>query len=127
MVDERDDLLSPGIQPQPGGVALALNRVQQLGIPKIKNTSQGYNKRGYYPDNTRRLQAMPLAQTAAKLAAEGNVDLAKTYYDAALSLKPVPRSSYEDLLLKERDFSLATDNFFQQLEQLRAQLQQPTR
>jgi hypothetical protein len=123
MLDERDELFAPGMKPNPRGVSMGLNNVPQVtSVPTLINHAKGYNKRGYYPDNTRRLQAMPLALTAARLSTEGNIELSKQYYDLAIALKPAPRSSYDDLLQKERDFAQGTDAFFQQLEQMRAQL-----
>lgn len=132
MIDERDELFAPNMRPVPRGVSMAMDDVPQVTTsPKLQSRSGSYDKRGYYPDNTRRLQAMPLALTASRLSTEGNITLAKEYYDLALSLQPKARSSYEDLPMKERDFAQGTDAFFQQLEQMRAQLntatQPPTR
>ena len=128
MAEERDELFAPGYKPSAGGIALALANAHAIvSAPKIKHQSTEYDKRGYYPDNTRRLQALPLSLTASHLVSTGNIQLAREYYDLALSLKPLARDNYDDLLLKEQDFARTTDAFFAQVEQMRAQLNSPTR
>ncbi|HET6511975.1 MAG TPA: DUF2723 domain-containing protein [Candidatus Kapabacteria bacterium] len=128
MAEERDELFAPGYKPSAGGIALALANAHAIvSAPKVKHQSTEYDKRGYYSDNTRRLQALPLSLTASHLTSTGNIQLAREYYDLALSLKPLARDNYDDLLLKEQDFARTTDAFFAQVEQMRAQLNSPTR
>lgn len=126
LIEERDDLLQTGVQPQAGGVALTLNAIPILdGVPHIVNRSKAYEKRGYYPDNLRRLQAAPLALTASKLAEEGKAQLAQKYFDLALQLKPTAIASYEELPEKERDFVARVDQAFADIERLRASVLAP--
>jgi hypothetical protein len=128
MAEERDELFAPGVPLGPGGVAFAMgNTAPVMTLPKLTHRTRDHNKRGYYHDNARRLQAMPLALTASKLRTDGNIELARQYLELALSLKPAQQTSYDHLPIKEQDFANTTDAFFQQLEQMRAQLDTATR
>jgi hypothetical protein len=128
MVEEQDDLLqAAGRQPVGAGVALSLLEAPlPTSLPKLSHRSVDYDKRGYYPDNLRRLHAAPLVLTAARYAEQGNRDMAQQYFDLAMRLKPEPRDSYDDLPEKERDFALRVDQSFIQFEQLRSRLLSPT-
>lgn len=128
MAEERDELFAPGVPLGPGGIALTMGKTSPVTmLPKLENRTRDRTKRSYYHDNARRLQAMPLVLTASKLRTEGNTELARQYLDLALSLKPVMQTSYEHLSIKEQEFANTTDAFFQQVEQMRAQLNTTTR
>lgn len=123
MLEERDELFAPGIAPQPAGVALAINGVSPTTTPKIVwRTSPEFERRGYYPDNTRMQQALPLAMTAEQLAREGNVALALQYCDLALRMKPAPIEDPFVVPEKERDMALNVDTRFAAIQDLRNNL-----
>jgi hypothetical protein len=121
MVDERDDLFAPGMKIVPAGIAYRLlprDSIIQSPMPKLLWRDAHYRKRDYYTDDSRLLQATPLAVYAARQLQLGNKALGKQFLNAALTFMPDLSANLDQLSERDRSIADATNERFTQIQAL---------
>ncbi|MEI8134163.1 MAG: DUF2723 domain-containing protein [bacterium] len=121
----RDPLFAPGFKSIPAGLAYRLSRVDtnfETPIPKLRWHDIKYRLRSYYTDNSRWLQALPLADYAHSLQIRGRISEAKQWLDLALTLQPDMSADVEKLHGRDRDAAYNTNEQFSKVASFRAAL-----
>jgi hypothetical protein len=121
MLDERDDLFAPELKIVPAGIAYRLlprDSVIQSPVPKLLWRDTHYHKRDYYTDDSRLLQAAPLAVYAARQLQQGNTALAKQFLKAALTFTPDLSANLDGLNDRDRSIAEAANERFIQIQAL---------
>lgn len=127
-VSERDELFAPSFKAYPAGVAFRLaerDTVYDVFQPKLSWRNDTYNKRNYYTDNARLLQALPLAATAQSYIQRGDRETALKFIDLALQFKPDMSIDLGALKQRDREFAIIVNDRFAQLESGKSKLVQP--
>jgi hypothetical protein len=125
MIDERDDLFAPKMKFIPGGVAYRLwpsDTVFNVAPPKLNWRDKNFRKRDYYTDDSRLLQAIPLASYAEQRLHLGDNQSARQFLDAALLFTPDLEANIDDLGDRDKSIATAADEKFGQIQSLRKQL-----
>lgn len=125
MIDERDDLFAPKMKFIPGGVAYRLwprDTVFNVAPPKLNWRDKSFRKRDYYTDDSRLLQAIPLASYAEQRLHLGDNQTARQFLDAALIFTPDLNADIDDLGDRDKSIATAADEKFGQIQSLRKQL-----
>jgi hypothetical protein len=125
MVDERDDLFAPGMKPVPAGIAYRLlpkDSLLQSPPPTLQWRDAHYRRRNYYTDDSRLLQAIPLAVYGQRELQQGNIEAARKFFDDALMFKPDMSQSLEGFGDRDRSIGEASNEKFAQIEALRNKL-----
>ena len=125
MVDERDDLFAPGMKVIPAGIAYRLlpkDSLIQSPPPRLQWRDAHYRKRNYYTDDSRLLQAIPLANYAERELQQGNIEAARKFFDDALLFKPDMSENLESFSDRDRSIAEASNEKFTQIEALRNKL-----
>ncbi len=125
MMDEKDDLFAPKMKPIPAGIAYRLfqhDTTLDAATPKIVWRDKGYRLRDYYTDDSRLLQALPLATYAAERLRLGDTVAAKRFFDDALLFTPDLAAKLDGLSDRDREIAEAANEKFEQFQTLRNQL-----
>jgi len=125
MVDERDDLFAPKMKIIPSGVAYRLalkDTLFDVAPPKLNWRDKSFRRHDYYTDDSRLLQAIPLASYAEQRLHRGDNQSAKQFLDAALIFTPDLNANIDDLGDRDRSIAIAAVEKFQQFQALRKQL-----
>jgi hypothetical protein len=125
MMDEKDDLFAPKMKATPAGIAYRLyphDTVFEVAPPKIIWRDKGYRLRDYYTDDSRLLQAMPLAMYAAGRMQRGDTTSAKRFLDDALLFTPDLAAKLDGMSDRDREIADAANEKFTQIQALRNQL-----
>jgi hypothetical protein len=125
MLDQPDDLFAPKMKAVPAGIAYRLLPTDssiESDVPKLQWRDADYRKRDYYTDDSRTLQALPLANYAQKLLQRGETARAKQFFDAALTFSPDLGAKLDDLNERDRSVAEGANEKFTQIAALRKQL-----
>jgi hypothetical protein len=125
MVDQRDDLFAPKMKIIPAGIAYRMfphDTTFDAAQPKLEWRDKGYRLRDYYTDDSRLLQAMPIATYAAQRLRLGDTTGAKHFLDAALLFTPDLAAKLDGLSDRDREIADAANEKFTQIQALRNQL-----
>ena len=125
MVDEKDDLFAQKMAYVPAGIAWRLlprDSTIESPLPKIQWRDEHYRKRDYYTDDSRMLQAVPLALYAGALWKRGEAERAKQFFDLALRFKPDLGAKLDDLNERDRSIAESANDRMNQIESMRRQL-----
>ncbi len=125
MVDEKDELFAPTMKVVPAGIAYRLlprDSVIEAAVPKLEWRDQHYRRRNYYTDDSRVLQAIPLALYGQTLLQRGETERAKQFFDAALRFKPDMGAKLDDLSERDRSLAESANEKMTQIEAMRARL-----
>ncbi len=125
MVDQRDDLFAPGMKTVPAGIAYRLvpkDTTFNVPPPQLTWRDAHYRDRNYYTDELRTLEALPMATYAREELRLGNRELAKQYFDAALTFTPNLYANLDHLSERDRGIAETTNELFGQIKELRASL-----
>ncbi len=125
MMDEKDDLFAPKMKATPAGIAYRLyprDTLLNVAPPKIIWRDNGYRLRNYYTDDSRLLQAMPLAMYAAGRLQRGDTASAKRFLDDALLFTPDLAAKLDGMSDRDREIAEAANEKFTQIQTLRNQI-----
>ena len=125
VVEQRDQLFAPSFKPFAAGFAyrfLAHDSAFNVPLPQVQWNDKNYRQRDYYTDNTRWLQALPLADRAQYLVKNGYADEAKKFLDLALTFEPDMAVNTETLHGRDRDAADHVNERFTRIEELRKSL-----
>ncbi len=125
MIDEKDDLFAPKMKPVPAGVAYRLlprDSVLDVTVPKIIWRDKGYRLRDYYTDDSRLLQALPIATYAATRLRMGDTASAKRFLDDALLFTPDLSAKLDGMNDRDREIAESANEKFTQIQAMRNQL-----
>jgi Protein of unknown function (DUF2723) len=125
MMDEKDDLFAPKMKPIPAGIAYRLSPRDTTFDPATPNIiwrDKGYRLRDYYTDDSRLLQAMPLAMYAATRLRMGDTVAAKRFLDDALLFTPDLSATLDGMNDRDREIADAANEKFTQIQAMRNQL-----
>ncbi len=125
MMDQKDDLFAPKMKAVPAGVAYRLfphDTMLIVTAPNIIWRDKGYRLRDYYTDDSRLLQALPIAMYAAEQLKLGDTTSAKKFFDAALLFTPDLAAKLDGMSDRDREIADAANEKFTQIQALRNQL-----
>jgi len=125
MVEQPDELFAPTIKPVPAGIAYRLvpkDTTFDAAPPQLIWKDKRYRLRDYYTDELRTLQAMPLASYGQLESQRGNKDIAKQFFDAALTFTPDLNASLDNLSERDRGIAESTNEQFERIRQARTSL-----
>ncbi len=125
MVDQKDDLFAPNMKPIPAGIAYRLfphDTIFTAAAPKIIWRDKGYRLRDYYTDDSRLLQAMPIATYGVQRLRLADTASAKSFLDAALQFTPDLSAKLDGLSDRDREIAEAANDKFTQIQAMRNQL-----
>jgi hypothetical protein len=125
MVDQKDDLFAPKMKLIPAGIAYRIfphDTTFDAAQPKLTWRDKGYRLRDYYTDDSRLLQAMPIATYAALRLRLGDTTSAKRFLDDALLFTPDLAAKLDGMSDRDREIADAANDKFTQIQALRNQL-----
>ena len=125
MMDQKDDLFAPTMKAIPAGIAYRLyprDTLFEVIAPKIVWRDKGYRLRDYYTDDSRLLQALPIAMYAAQRLHLGDTVNAKRFLDDALLFTPDLAAKLDGMNDRDREIADAANEKFTQIQALRNQL-----
>ncbi len=125
MMDEKDDLFAPRMKTIPAGIAYRLfthDTSFDATQPKLAWRDKGYRLRDYYTDDSRLLQALPLATYGAQRLRMGDTLGAKRFFDYALLFTPDLAAPLDGMNDRDREIADAANEKFTQIRALRNQL-----
>ncbi|MFI5201950.1 MAG: hypothetical protein ACHQNE_06155, partial [Candidatus Kapaibacterium sp.] len=125
MVEQRDELFAPKMKAVPAGIAYRLvpqDTLFEAQPPKLAWNDSHYRLRDYYTDELRTLQALPLASYGELQMKLGNKDLAKQFFDAALTFTPNLGANLDNLSERDRGIAESTNEQFHRIRNARASL-----
>lgn len=126
MLDENDDFLQAAkMKIIPAGIAYQLcphDTTITATQPKLTWRDKGYRLRNYYTDDSRLLQAMPMATYAERRLQMGDTASARRFFDNALLFTPDLSAKLDGLSDRDREIAEAANDKFTQIQTLRNQL-----
>jgi hypothetical protein len=130
VLNDKQDPFLEGMVVVPVGIAFRLVPKDSLmnpalttpKLPSIVWHDEHYKRRNYYTDNSRLLQATPLAATAEMLFKQHRTKEALPYI--TMALKFYPAESIDGLSGRDLEFALDANDRFMSMQHLKDQIQQ---
>jgi len=125
MVEQPDELFAPKMKAVPAGIAYRLvprDTLFDVAPPKLIWNDKHYRLRDYYTDELRTLEALPLASYGQLQMRLGKKDLAKRFFDAALTFTPDLGANLDNLSERDRGIAESANEQFERIRNARASL-----
>ncbi|MEO6940236.1 MAG: hypothetical protein ABI444_08885, partial [Candidatus Kapaibacterium sp.] len=123
ILEDPEDPFLPNFKKIPDGIQFRLlptDSALSVTVPKLAWRDGHYQRRNYYTDNARLLQALPLGATAERLLKEGRNGEAGQFVE--LALKFLPKGTTEGLIGRDLDFARYTDERFARIAEMKTRL-----